>query len=252
MFYVNSQPGINAANTNYADYTIVPINVFFQRGEFAAFMAAPVAASGANTDQPSNTPFDFVIQPGQMFGLISSGTAAGKYGSSIIGLTQATAAQGATSITIDGPTATEIIRRIGSTGTVTITGPASSVTGTVNVQSVVYTSVSTSAPYTITCSALGNAVLSGALVQPSDGSQVITTMYANQYAFSVKDIYNVVRTDITVDGFLASAGSAILEDGVFLQIGSGTIPITSSLASYIRAQLTAGIPGVAFRSSQQT
>ena len=252
MYYVNSQPGINAANTNYQDYTVVPINVFFQRGETAAFMAAPVAVSGTNTDQPSNTPYDFVIQPGQMFGLITSGANASKYGSSVLGLTQTTIASGATTIVLDGPTATELVRRIGTSGTFTLTGPASSATGTVNVQTVTYSAVSLTAPYNVTCTALGSGSLSGSLVQPNDGSQVISTLYANQYSFSVKDIYNVVRTDVTADGFLASGGSAILEDGVFLQIGSGTIPITSSLASYIRAQLTAGIPGIAFRSSQQT
>ena len=102
------------------NYDSQPREVFYSGREFAQFWAPPVTIDGTNSSNPLNSPYTWLLWAGTPMGRI---TATGKYANSILGLTGAAAASGATSITTDVNTAAEIVRRIGATGTFKLTGP---------------------------------------------------------------------------------------------------------------------------------
>src|SRR5580698_869560 len=132
MFSVpQGKPGV------VGNYDSQPREVFYSGREFAQFWAPPVTVDGTNSSNPLNAPYIWLLWAGTAMGRV---TATGKYANSIVGLTGAAIASGATSITTDINTAAEIVRRIGATGTFKLTGPPATA-GTVATQVITYSAV---------------------------------------------------------------------------------------------------------------
>ena len=145
--------------------------------------------SGAASRDPSNTAFTDRLRAGLLMGKIASvvnslGTV-GYYAPSLIDVTAGVLAAGATSITISVAGATELSRRCGASGTFTLTGPAVA-GGTVVSETVTYSSLVASTGV-ITCTAIVNAYVAGAFVQPTDGSQDPITFIPNGWPIKVTD-----------------------------------------------------------------
>lgn len=89
---------------------------------------------------PSNTSYVYVLQPGLVMGMI---TASGAFAPSILGVTSESLDTAETVLDIPAAVATEIIRRIGATGNIKLTGPATA-GGTVRSLTVAYSAVGAS------------------------------------------------------------------------------------------------------------
>lgn len=108
--------------------------------------------SGTYSRDPGNTGYVDVLRAGLILG---KRTADSKYAPSILGVLAEAYAQGGTEMTVSAAVATELVRRIGASGTFKVTGPAVS-GGTVRTLTVTYSAVDT-ATGVITLTALGSA-----------------------------------------------------------------------------------------------
>jgi len=116
----------------------------------------------------ANTPDITSLRPGLPMGKV---TTSGKYANSIIGATTGAYADNDLVLQTSAAVAAEIVRRIGASGTVKLTGPPTA-GGTVATVSVAYTAVNTTTGV-LTVPDLNAAFVSGSLIRPSDGSEVI-------------------------------------------------------------------------------
>jgi hypothetical protein len=124
---------------------------------------------GSKSRDPLNTGDLDVLRNGLPMGKI---TASGKYAPSVIGALTVAFTASQTMVTVSAATATEISRRIGSTGTFILTGPPAAA-GTVADVTATYSAVNTSTGV-ITITAITSANwIAGSLVRPTDGSQTI-------------------------------------------------------------------------------
>lgn len=151
-------PGIRAAKT--ASHRRI-----LRQGDYT-FLAGVVNIDGTKARDTGNTGDLDVLRPGLPMGYATSG---GLWSNSIMGLTNAAAAVGATSITLTSAAATELNRRVGASGTFKLTGPPSAA-GTVVTETVTYSAVNTTTGVA-TVTAITNAFISGSFVQPTDGSE---------------------------------------------------------------------------------
>lgn len=137
----------------------------------AMYMPAGRVLDGSKARDPLNTGDLDVLRPGLLIGKITSG---GKFAPSILGVTTVAYASGATvntTLTVSAATATEIVRRIGSSGTFKISGPPSAA-GTVATATVTFSAVNTSTGV-ITITALAANYIAGSFIRPADGSETI-------------------------------------------------------------------------------
>lgn len=151
-----------------------------------------------------------VLRAGVLMGKI---TASGKYAPSVLGaLTEAYdhSAQANTTLTVSTATAGEIIRRIGSTGSITVTGPATAA-GTVASETVAFSAVD-AATGEITITAAANDFIAGSLVQPADGSEAPLGLLGDGYGLKVTDAdgnsIDVPLSNLLVGGFV-EAGAIV-------------------------------------------
>jgi hypothetical protein len=216
------------------NYDSQPREVFYSGREFAQFWAPPVTIDGTNSSNPLNAPYVWLLWAGTPMGRI---TATGKYANSILGLTAAAAASGATSITTDVNTAAEIVRRIGATGTFKLTGPPAA-SGAVAVQVVTYSAVNTTTGV-ITCTALSAAAVSLSLIQPTDGSESIFTLLCEVDGLQIVDQTHTNRVDVFCGTLLAGGGT--INTGMIVNY-----PSDPSLKTYVKSALKATCTGVTF------
>ena len=108
------------------------------RDGMTSYLPGGRTIDGAKTRDPSNTGNTKVLQPGLLMGKVTS---SGKYANSILGITDGAYASG-TSITLTLTAAAELYRRVGSTGTFTLTGPPTAA-GTVRSRTVTYSGIDT-------------------------------------------------------------------------------------------------------------
>jgi hypothetical protein len=157
------------------------------------FFPGGVIIDGGNARDPLNHGYPYELRAGVLLGKI---TASGKYGASVLGLTTAAVAAGATTLTVAPAVAQELVRRCGTTGSFKLTGPATpgSAGGTVATQLVAYTAVDP-ATGAITITAAAAACVSGALVQPTDGSETPLTFVPNGYPLRVVN-YDQLNIDV--------------------------------------------------------
>jgi hypothetical protein len=232
MFSVpNGKPGV------LPSYLAVPREVFLANRQFAQFVAAPVTIDGTASSNPLNAPFTWLLFAGTAMGRI---TATGKYANSILGtITAAYAHTGGsnTTLTTDVNTAAEIVRRLGTSGTLKLTGPPAA-GGTVATQVVTYSAVNTSSG-AITITATGADAISGSLIQPVDGSEAIVTLLCDNWGTKVADQLNTTRVDVFEAQLLAAGGT--INTAVIVNY-----PSDVSLKAWIKASIKAACPGVNF------
>ncbi len=113
----------------------------------------------------SNPTSPSLHRPGVILGKIA---ATGTYANALLGITTATAASGATSITIGVAQAAAVVARIGTSGTLTLVGPPTA-GGIVATSQVAFTAVNTGTG-AIATAATTAAYVQGTLVLAADGS----------------------------------------------------------------------------------
>jgi len=141
--------------------------------------------TGDYSRDPLNTGDVDVLRAGLVMG---KRTADEKYAPSIIGvLTEAYDADGSskTTMTVSAATATEIVRRIGSSGSFNVTGPPSA-GGTVVTEEITFSAVDTSTG-AVTITAASADFISGSFVQPTDGSETPLCLIDGGYGIKVTD-----------------------------------------------------------------
>ena len=149
-----------------------------------------VIIDGGNARDPLNSLYPYELRAGVLLGKI---TASGKYGASVLGTTAAALAAGATTLSVAPAVAQEMVRRLGTTGSFKLTGPATA-GGTVATQLVAYTAVNT-ATGAVTITAASAACVGGGFVQPADGSETPLTFVPNGYPLRVVN-YDQLNIDV--------------------------------------------------------
>lgn len=129
---------------------------------------------------PLNTGYLSVLRAGLLLGKI---TASGLYAPSVLGVTTGAYTAGGTSLSASAATVTELVRRVGATGTFTLIGPPTAA-GAVAQQAVTYSAASGT---TITITALGADAIAGSFIAPDDGSQWPKTIIGDGYGINVTD-----------------------------------------------------------------
>jgi hypothetical protein len=232
MFSVpNGKPGV------FSTYTATPREVFLANRQFAQFVAGPVTVDGTLSGNPLNAPFTWLLFAGTAMGRV---TATGKYANSIIGSTTAAYAHSGgsnTTLTTDVNTAAEIVRRIGNSGTFKLTAPPAA-SGTVATQTVTFSAVNPSTG-AITITALGADAISGAFIQPTDGSESIVTLLCDAWGTKVVDQLNTTRVDVFEAQLLAGGGTINVASIV-------NYPTDSSMKAWMKAAIKTACPGVNF------
>ena len=135
---------------------------------------------GSLSRDPGNTGDVDVLRAGVLMGKITTG---GKYAPSIIGPSTSAFTAAETRIKVGLATATEIVRRIGATGTFKITGPPAAA-GTVDTSAITYSAVDVTTGY-ITVTALGTTFINGSFIQPDDGSETARTFIIEETGIKV-------------------------------------------------------------------
>ena len=151
----------------------------------AEYLVRGVIVDGSLSRDPLNTGDVDYLRAGMVLGRI---TATSLYAPSILGVsTVAYSNTGSTNtnLYVSAYTATEIVRRIGTSGTFKLTGPPSAA-GTVAVSTVTYSAVNTTSGL-ITVTAIGANKIAGAWVQPTDGSETMKCLIGNGSPLRVTD-----------------------------------------------------------------
>lgn len=217
------------------------IEVCWNRGRPGLeFITAPVTIDGTATGNALNSNYPFIIFAGTLFG---RETANLKYANSIIGLTSSVWTNGAsTTLTVASAVATEIVRRVGASGTLNITGGVTAGAAP-NVNLFTYTNVVTSTGVLTGTMNTTNNIISGALVQPTDGSQNVVTVLTAQRGLKVTDATNINRIDVFEAQLLLSG--CVLNDN-YLQ----NWPSDVGLQNYLKAAIKNFCPNTTFLSDQ--
>lgn len=215
-------------------YVAQPRELFYGPRNDARFIPGPLTIDGTLSGNATNAPYSWLLFAGMPVGRVTS---TGKYATSILGLTTSATAASATTVQTDVNTAAELVRRIGASGTFTLTGPPAA-NGTVASQTVTYSAVNLSTG-AITCSATSAAAVSGSFIQPTDGSGTIVTLICDQWGVKVIDGLNTTRLDV-FDSELW-AGGGIVATGMIVGY-----PADSSLKAYLKAAIRTAVPDAKF------
>lgn len=169
-------PGLPGIKT---ERTATPRLIFLtEKGQ--QYLPSGKIIRGAVSRDPLNTGDLDVLRPGLLMGKITSG---GKYAPSIMGVTTNAEAAGSTSIQAAAAVVTELIRRVGTSGTFKLIGPGSA-NGVVMEETVTYSAASGT---DITCTALTNHFVAGSFICPTDGSEYPKTFITDAYGIKVTD-----------------------------------------------------------------
>src|SRR4051812_19588044 len=109
----NGLPGLSSLRT------ATPLAVLLLAGS-ALLLPGMRTIDGTKTADSGNTPGGDGIRPGTLMGKIPSG---GKYANSIIGVTNGALTGAGTTVTVAAEVVTELVRRVGASGTFKLTGP---------------------------------------------------------------------------------------------------------------------------------
>ena len=152
----------------------------FLTDEGRVYLPSIQSIDGTLSRDPGNTGDLPVLRPGLLMGKVTS---SGKYAPAILGVTTNAEAIGSTSIEASAAVVTELVRRVGSSGTFTLRGPASA-NGVIDSQTVTYSAASGTA---ITCTALTKAFIAGSFIQPTDGSDTPKTFIPDGHGIKCTD-----------------------------------------------------------------
>jgi hypothetical protein len=180
--------------------------------------------NGATARDPGNTSDVDKLRAGMLMGLI---TATDQWSPSLFGVTTNAEAVGATTIEAAAGVITELVRRVGASGTFLMVGPPTA-NGVVDSETVTYSAASGTA---ITATALTKAFVAGSFIMPNDGSQNMISLIPDGYPVKVTDgdaaSIDVEWPCIPIGGVLDSS-----------QIVNW--PSDTSLQAYIMARLNGG------------
>jgi hypothetical protein len=210
--------------------TSTPRNVFWQRGT-DTYLGGGLTISGQCSRDTSNTANTSVLQAGLLMGRITTvvnslGTI-GYYANSVIGSLNGAILAGATSITVAAAVVTELVRRCGTTGTFTLTGPPTA-NGVVSSETVTYSAASGT---TITCTATANAYVTGSLIGPTDGSQVPMT-FIDDLTLGL-NVVDTTGANVAAVDFTRPPITGVVDRNQFLPVA----PTDTSLIAWIFARL---------------
>jgi len=181
---------------------------------------------GSESRDTLNTGYLHTLRAGTLMGLNSTSSL---YCPSIIGtLSTAHTSNSATSMTVSAATATEIVRRIGSSGTFYLTGPPASA-GTVATGTITFSAVNTTTGV-ITVTATSTDYISGSWIQPTDGSATPLCLIGDCDGIKVTD-ENEADVDVP---FVPMLVGGILDSSQILYW-----PTDTSLRTQIRTWLRA-------------
>ena len=173
---------------------------------------------------PANAPNTDVLLPGLVLGKVS---ATKRYATAILGRTSTAVTALSTSLTVPVATAVELARRIGASGTFTITGPPAAA-GTVARAVVTYSAVNVTTGV-ITHTATGVAYIAGSFAQPVDGSDDPVTFIDDGYGELMANIDGVAEDQIL---------SRFLIGGKVYTAKIVDYPTDPSLQAWLKAKLS--------------
>jgi hypothetical protein len=160
-----------------------------------AYLAGGKVIDGAKSRDSGNTSFLHILRAGTLMGKV---TASGKFAPSIIGvITEAVSATG-TTVTVSAAQATELVRRVGATGTLRLVGPPAAA-GTVATFTETYSAVNTTTG-AITVSGLNADLIAGAFVAADDGTYIPRTLIPDGWGVRVTD-YGGTSVDVPFANF---------------------------------------------------
>ena len=230
MFSVpNGKPGVMPG------FLATPREVFAANRSFAQFVAGPVTIDGFNSSNPANAPFTWQLAAGTLMGRLS---ASGKYANAILGQTTAAYAHtggSSAALLTDPATAAEVVRRLGSAGTLKLTGPAAA-GGAVATQVVAYSAVNP-ATGAITITPLTADAVAGSFLQPADGSEAVVTVLCDAWGVKVADQLGATRVDVQGGQLLAAGGTINVASIV-------NYPADPALRAWVKAAVRGSCPGV--------
>ena len=221
---ITGLPGVGTARTAH------PRDVLAGNAQLAQYVPGLCLIDGTKSRDAGNSPDVDILRAGLLLGKTS-----GKYAPSILGAISSAVAASATSITVPAAVAVEIVRRIGSSGTFKLTGPATA-GGTAATQTVTYSAVNQTTGV-ITCSALSAASIAGSFVQPTDGSETIVSLLAARWGQKVTDVSGA-STDTLCDALLL-AGHVKTANVI-------NYPTDSGLIAWLKAAIHVNCPAVTF------
>lgn len=211
------------------------------------YLEAGRVITAAKSRDPSNTGYLSSLRAGLLMGMI---TATGQYAPSVLGLSGDAVASADTSMTnVPAAVVTELVRRVGSSGTFKLTGPPTAA-GTVRTLTVTYSAASGT---TITITALGvNAVHTlGFTGSPSgtfrlriiDLNGVVRTTGPITYSATPATLVSNINTALDAAfgaGLIVASGSAVTAIAITFS-GAGYAKLPQTLTVIDSDGLTAGL-----------
>jgi hypothetical protein len=166
-------------------------------------------------------PYALNLPPGQILGKV---TATGRYAPSIIGVSQGAYTSGGLTLTLTPSQATELVRRVGASGTFNLVGPATP-GGANNITVVTYSAVNTSTGV-VTITNIGANRIAGCLVCPTDGSEIPLTVVPDGIGILLSSDDRIVEfPQVPIGGQVVSTGIQFW-------------PADTTLRTYIRDSLS--------------
>lgn len=180
---LSNQTGTPGAGANIWTTPRVPL---YARIDGLSEFPLPIIVDASKVYNFQNLPYWWLLYAGT---LIGKETANNFYAPSIIGQTTVAYTSGGTSLTVAPGTATAIVNRIGQSGTFITQGPPAAA-GTNALITTTFSAVNTTTGV-ITVTSLGANMVSGALIQPTDGSQTPLGMICDTTGVKFTDWTNL-------------------------------------------------------------
>lgn len=221
---ITGVPGIKTARTSTPRKIVLADPKYLPGG---------VIIDGSKSRDPLNTGDVDVLRPGMVLGKI---TATGKYAPSILGVLTAaytSVSTSETSLQVSAATAVEIARRIGTSGTFKLTGPATAA-GSIVSTTITFGAVDTSTGVITVTDPNVNAV-NGSFIQPTDGSEAPLCLIPDE----VREGHGVKVTDpdgASIDTELANP----LIGGVIDASQIINYPADAALITWLKGKLNGG------------
>lgn len=214
-------------------YTAQPREIFYGNTEKVTFLPVPVTIDGTASGNASNAPYSWLLFAGTLMGQETTNR---KLANSIIGLSSAALGDAQTTLSTDVNTAAEIVRRIGTSGTLTLTGPqvASGPASGVRTLPVTFSAVNTTTG-AITITATGTGAVSGV----NQINSVVTVDSSGSGTFTIT-VEGVTTPAIT---YSATIATLITNINAQLNATFGTSAIVASGGSLAALVLTSSGTG---------
>ena len=226
-------------------------SIIFRQGTLESYLAGGKLIDGVNSRDPGANPV-YTLRPGVLMGKISTSKL---YAPSIIDKTAGSLAQAGTSITLSVAGATELIRRQGSSGTLSLTGPPAA-NGVARTAAVAYSAVVASTGVVTITSPSVNAVQTLNFANSPAGTFTLTLVdlnglptttppitYSTTAATLVSNINTALNTALGTS-LVAATGSVVTAIALTFS-GTGYLGLPQPLVQVGTNELTGGNVSVA-------